>query len=341
VTEVRHFLSLRSVPREAFEELLAVSRKMKERPRSNLLAGKSLGLLFFNRSLRTRATFEIAMFQLGGQSLHLSSSADIWELEPEEGKVMDGPAPEHVKDAALVLSSYLDGIAVRAIPSSGRYERDRADAPLHAFARFSRVPVFNMESFSAHPLQALADVLTLRETFGESLQGLPFSLVWTNHPTPQTPSVALSILSAAARLGMRVRVAHPDGYELEPQDLEEARAEADRNGGEVRVVYDFAQALEGTRVVYARSWGSRELYGQPTVEAARRAKHASWILTRDAMRRTRAAKFMHSMPVRRNVVVTDDVLDGSDSLVYLQAENRLHTLKAVLATYLADGPLTA
>ena len=329
-----HFLRLRDLSDEALENLVDLAIRMKQKPPNRLLAGKSLGLLFFNRSLRTRATFEIAMFQLGGQSIHLSSSADFWELESEEGKVMDGPAPEHVKDAARVLSSYLDALAIRAVPAGPKYEVDRRDAPLHAWARHATVPLINMESFFEHPCQGLADVVTLREAFGASLRGIPFTLAWTNHPSPQTPSVAHSILHAAARLGMEVRVAHPEGSELDAEILDGAREAAKRSGGSVKICYDLPEALAGTRVVYARSWGSIPLHGQPTVEAAKRSRHREWIVNGAAMRRTDKGKFMHSMPVRRNVVVTDDVLDGEDSLVYRQAANRLHSQKAVLATLL-------
>jgi N-acetylornithine carbamoyltransferase len=329
-----HFLRLRDLSDEALENLVDLAIRMKQKPPNRLLAGKSLGLLFFNRSLRTRTTFEVAMFQLGGQSIHLTSSADFWELEAEEGKVMDGPAPEHVKDAARVLSSYLDALAIRAVPAGAKYEVDRRDAPLHAWARHATVPIINMESFFDHPCQGLADVVTLREEFGADLRRIPFALVWTNHPSAQSPSVAHSILLAAARLGMEVRVAHPEGYELDAEVLEEAREAAKRSSGSVRPFYDFHEALAGARVVYARSWGSIPLYGQPTVEAAKRSRHRDWIVNGGAMRRTDRGKFMHSMPVRRNVVVTDDVLDGPDSLVYRQAENRLHSQKAVLATLL-------
>jgi N-acetylornithine carbamoyltransferase len=274
------------------------------------------------------------MFQLGGLCVNLTSSSDLWDLEPEEGKVMDGTAQEHVKDAARVLSSYLDAIAIRTVPFGRNYDVDRRDGVIHAWARQSTVPVLNMESNLHHPCQAMADLMTLRETFGE-LRGLPLTLAWTANPQPQSVGPAHDLLLAGAKFGIDFTIAHPEGYELDPQILTSAREAAEKAGSTITTVHDLTEGCRGARVVYARSWGSLECYGQPSVEAVKRSRHPSWIVDKTRMRATADGKFMHPMPVRRNVNVTDEILDSPSSLVYVQAANRLHVQKAILATLLS------
>lgn len=328
-----HFLSPEPFDREFLDNLIERARRMKHGPDKAILEGRSLGLLFFNRSLRTRASFQVAMFQLGGQCVNLTSSSDFWDLEPEEGKVMDGTAPEHVKDAAKVLSSYLDAIAIRTVPFGRNYEIDRRDAVIHAWARQATVPVLNMESNLHHPCQALADLMTLREAFGE-LKGLKVTVAWTANPQPQSSSVVNSLLVAGAKFGVQFTVAHPEGYDLDPRVLETAKAEAERAGSSLRVVNDLTEGCKGARAVYARSWPSLQAYGQPAVEAVKRSRATQWIVDAARMRATEDGKFLHAMPVRRNVNVTDEVMDSDRSLVYQQAANRLHSQKAILATFL-------
>jgi N-acetylornithine carbamoyltransferase len=330
MTAPSHLITLRDLPLEEIDQLLIRARDLKRGVTEPTLRGKSLGLIFFNPSLRTRTSFQVAMFELGGQTVLLSSTADFWELETQEGAMMDGEKPEHVTDAARVLARYVDGLAIRTVREPGpRYREDRRDEAIHLWARHSTVPVFNLESMLWHPLQALADLLTMREALG-SLRGKRLALTWTANPEPQQASVANSLLLAAARFGMEISVAHPAGYELDEEIVAEAR-----RYGPVRECFAMGEGVEGADVVYARSWGSLKHYGQPTVEAAQRGKLRDWIVNRDLMARTREARFMNAMPVRRNVVVTDDVIDGAHSLVYDQAENRLHTQKAVLERFLA------
>jgi N-acetylornithine carbamoyltransferase len=329
MTAPRHLISLNDLPQSEIESLLVRARELKRGDTQPTLQGKSLGLIFFNPSLRTRTSCQVAMFQLGGQTVLLSSTADFWDLETQEGAMMDGEKPEHVKDAARVLARYVDGLAIRTVREPGpRYREDRRDEAIHLWARHSTVPVFNLESMLWHPLQALADLLAMRESLG-SLQGKKLALTWTANPQPQQASVANSLLLAAARFGMEISITHPAGYELDEQLVAEAKSAT-----KVRECFSMAEGVEGADVVYARSWGSLKHYGQPTVEAAQRGKLRDWIVNRDVMARTRDGRFMNAMPVRRNVVVTDDVIDGQLSLVYEQAENRLHTQKAVLERFL-------
>lgn len=331
VSQPLHFLSPEPFDREFLDNLMDRARRMKHGPSKKLLEGRSLGLLFFNKSLRTRTAFQVAMFQLGGQCVNLTSQSDFWDLEPEEGKVMDGSAQEHVKDAARVLSSYLDAIAIRTVPFGRNYEVDRRDAVIAAWARQATVPVVNMESNLHHPCQALADLMTMKEKFTD-LQGLPVTIAWTANPQPQSVGSVNDLLLAGTKFGMHFTIAHPPGYDLDAAVLATARSQGETSGGRVNVVNDLGEGCKGARVIYARSWASIETYGQPAVEAVRRSRHSHWMIDGARMRQTDRGAFMHAMPVRRNVNVSDDVIDGPDSLVYQQAENRLHSQKAILAT---------
>ncbi|MBI5363452.1 MAG: N-acetylornithine carbamoyltransferase [Planctomycetes bacterium] len=330
---IQHLVSLQDLNDRELEDLLDLSLRIKKRAGAFRLEGKSVGLLFFRGSLRTRTSFEAAMHQLGGQVSHLTAQSDFWELESQEGARMDGKAPEHVKDAALVLSRYVNALAIRPALVGQSWANDRRDTVIKSWAAHARVPVINMESDLWHPLQALADLMTMRERLGD-LAGKELAITWTNSPTAATPAVTNSLLLAALRVGMKVRVAHPSGYDLDDQVLGEAGRIAEAKQTTLDVGMTAAEAVNGAHVVYARSWQSLEDYGNATLAASRRARATGWTLDEAMMKRGKNAVLMHAMPVRRNVEVTDEVLDGPRSLVYDQAENRLHSQKAVLVTLL-------
>jgi N-acetylornithine carbamoyltransferase len=330
---LRHLISLGDLDLSQVDDLLDFSARIKKRPAKSTLAGKTVGLLFFRGSLRTRASFEAAMTQLGGHSINLTAASDFWELESAVGTVMDGRAPEHVKDAAAVMSCYVNALAIRPKPAGASWSVDRRDADIRMWAEHARVPVINMESVLWHPLQALADLMTMRETLGD-LRGKSLSVVWTHSPQPASHSVVHSLLLASLRAGMRVRIAHPSGYELDDQVLAEARAVADKKGGALETGLAAKEAVRGAHVVYARSWSSLEDYGNPTLAASRRARTQGWVVDEKLLELGADARLMHAGPVRRNLEVTDEVLDGRRSLVYEQAENRLHSQKALLARLL-------
>ena len=191
-----------------------------------------------------------------------------------------------------------------------------------------------MESALWHPLQALADLMTLRETLG-SVRGKKLAVVWTHSPTPATPAVVHSLVHAALGQGMHVRVAHPSGYELDGEVLAQAGAIAEESGATLETGLSAQDAVRGTHVVYARSWHSLEDYGNPTLAASRRARTAGWTVDAKLIALGADARLMHAMPVRRNLEVSDEVLDGPRSLVYQQAENRLHSQKALLTMLLS------
>jgi N-acetylornithine carbamoyltransferase len=331
---IAHLISLQDLGEREVEALLDLSLSIKRGSSGAKLTGRSVGLLFFRGSLRTRASFEAAMNQLGGHTINLTASSDFWELEAQEGSLMDGRAPEHVKDAALVLSRYVDALAIRPAIGGQSWASDRRDAGIRAWCEWARVPVINMESAMAHPLQALADLMTLRETLG-SLPGKRLAITWTHSTTPASAAVVHSLLLAALRAGMDVRVAHPGGYELDDQVLSEAMRTAEARGVPFQTGLSARAAVQGAHVVYARSWQSLEDYGNPTLAASHRSRNAGWMVDEALMRFTESGRFMHAMPVRRNLEVTDEVLDGPRSLVYQQAENRLHSQKALLLSLLA------
>lgn len=335
----QHLTSLRDLSIGELHDLFDLSARLRnrgvgggERP----LKGRTVGSLFFRGSLRTRLSMEAAVHALGGQAINMTASSDFWDLEQDEGAVMDGAALEHIKDAAAAISSYVDAIAIRPELDPSDWKQARKDKALSSWTRHAQVPVINMESALWHPLQAMADLLTIRDTFG-TFAGRKLTITWVQSPTPATPAPIHSLVDVGLRLGMHITLAHPSGYELDEKVLSEAQAAGANLGGVLTMADDQDAALAGSEVVYARSWRALETWGNPTLAASRRGRLArdnAWSLNADKLARTNDAYFMHAMPVRRNVEVTDDVLDGSRSLVQAQAANRLHTQKALLSRIL-------
>lgn len=331
----RHVIQLADLEEALLEDVLELSTHLKQRPARATLPGRTVGMLFFRRSLRTRASLEAAAHRLGGHAMNLTGMADLWELESREGTVMDGPAKEHVRDAAAVLSRYADVLAIRPKPTGSSWKIDRRDDAISTWARHATVPVINMESSLWHPLQALADLLTLRETLGNPRRE-PLAIVWTRSPESVSASVVNSLLHASLRSGMEVRLAHPPGYELDPDVLAEAERLAAAGDGSLVVGGDREAAVSGARIVYGRSWKSMESYGTPTLASTRASRLKEWRIDEALMARGDDARFMHAMPIRRNVEATDEVIDGARSLLYEQAANRLFTQMALLANLLRD-----
>jgi N-acetylornithine carbamoyltransferase len=329
----RHLISLSDLDDGVLEEILELSARLKRRAARTELAGKTVGMLFFRGSLRTRASLETAVLQLGGSVVNLTAMSDFWELEEREGSVMDGRAPEHIKDAAAVLSRYVHALAIRPAPSGGSWDVDRRDERIRAWAKHASVPVMNMESALWHPLQALADLLTLKEHLGD-LRSKRLAITWVHSPTPASPSVVHTLLHAALRAGMHVTVAHPSGFELDGGVLSEASELAKRAGGRLESQTSIEAAVRGARVVYARSWQSLESYGNATLAASQRSRHTGWRIDERTLALGEDARLMHAMPVRRNVEATDEVLDGPRSLLYEQAANRLPSQMALLLNLL-------
>ncbi len=331
----RSFLSTGDMSGGEFRQLLDAALAAKqEKAGANLgrpLAGKTVGLIFFNPSLRTRVSMTVAIQQLGGSAIPLEIGAGTWDLEHRDGVVMDGMKVEHVREAVPVLCQYVDALAVRCFPGLKSWEDDLLDPVLAAFAKHATVPVINLESAMYHPCQALADMMTIQETSPGGFRGRKVSLVWANHPKALPLAVPQSFALAAAQCGVDLTIAAPKEYMFGDDTLANWGETALAAGGSLQAVYDRAPAFDGAHVIYAKSWSSPKFYGKPELDLPLRAKYQHWQVVEEEMQRTDDGVFMHCLPVRRNVVVSDGVLDGPHSVVVRQAANRLHAQKALLA----------
>ena len=326
---MRHFYSLNEFSPEQIQDFLNRAAAFKEEPYSSALDRRQIAILFLNQSLRTRCSFEIAIRCLGGDVSTLEQK-NLFALETELGLRMDGDKAEHVKEATGVLSRYFSAIGLRSFARGENRRDDLLDTTFTTFMANAKVPVFNMESALYHPCQALADLLTVRELFSK-VGGQKVTITWANHPKALPMAVANSALLGMTRLGMDVTLAHPEGFELQEGIVNMAQEFADESGGSLRQTNDRMAGAEGAEIVYAKSWGSLLRYEDPKAEEKLRDKHRDWIVDSEMMSQTRRGYFMHCLPVRRNVVVSDDVIDSNRSVVLRQAENRLHVQKAVLS----------
>lgn len=330
---IRHFLSTQDWSRTDLDDLLAQAAQFKHGKVGTQLAGKSIALLFFNPSMRTRTSFELGAFQLGGHAIVLQPGKDAWPIEFETGVVMDGEAEEHVAEVARVLSRYVDLIGVRAFPRFQDWAVDREDRVIHAFARHASVPVINMETIT-HPMQELAHILALQQYFGSTdLRGRKYVLTWTYHPRPLNTAVANSALQIATRYGMDVTLLCPsEEYLLDRRYMDIAARNVADNGGSLRISHDPQQAYRGAHVVYAKSWGALPYFGRWDAEKPLRDAHRHFIVDEAKMALTDHGVFSHCLPLRRNVKASDAVMDAPSCIAIEEAENRLHVQKAVMAT---------
>jgi N-acetylornithine carbamoyltransferase len=326
---MRHFLSTLEWTRAELDLLLEEARRLKKAPIGTSLRGKAVALVFMNPSLRTRSSFEIGVWQLGGHAVVLEPGKGAWPIEFAPGAVMDGEPEEHVAEVARVLSRYCDLIAVRAFPKFQSWQEDRKDLTIESFARHATVPVVNMETIT-HPCQELALMLTLRERFGTT-DGRKFVLTWTYHPKPLNTAVANSALVIAAKFGFDVTLLCPTGeYVLDERYMGAAKEFAAANGRAIKVTHDIDEAYAGAEVVYAKSWGALPYYGRWAEERPIRDAYRHFIVDGAKMKKTKDAVFSHCLPLRRNVKATDEVVDSKTSLVIEEAENRLHVQKALM-----------
>lgn len=335
---LRHFLSTQDWSWEDLSSLIDHASELKAHPLQPLLSGKSVALVFFNPSLRTRASFDIGANQLGGHAVILEPGAGSWEMAFGDGEVMDGNAEEHAKEAARVLSRYCDIIAVRAFPKFKDWTVDRKDLVLSAFAQHATVPVINMETIT-HPCQELAHLMALREHFGTSdLRGKKYVLTWTYHPKPLNTAVANSAVQIATRAGMDVTMLCPDDrYLLDERYMDFARVNSTVSGGSFGVTHDIEVAYSGADIVYAKSWGAIPYFGNWEAEKPIRDGYKHFIVDEEKMALTKNAAFSHCLPARRNIKATDAVMDSPNSLIIEEAENRLHVQKALMAAVLTPA----
>lgn len=316
--------------------MLDDARAFRESPLSNDLAGKTIALLFFNNSLRTRTSFEVGAFHMGGHAVVLSPTGGMWPLEFEKGAVMLDDAEEHAKEAATVLSRYCDIIGIRAFPKFVDWEEDRKDSILNAFAEYSDVPIVNMETIT-HPCQEMAMTMALEDHLGE-LDGKKFVLTWTYHPRPLNTAVANSALMIASKFGMDVTLLCPtDEYVLDQRYMDIATSDTTANGRSLTVTHDIEEAYTGADFVYAKSWGAIPYFGRWEEEKPIRDRYKHFIVDEKKMELTDGGLVSHCLPMRRNVKMTDAVFDSPNCIAYDEAENRLHVQKAIMKRLLKDS----
>jgi N-acetylornithine carbamoyltransferase len=326
---MNNFLDLADLQREQVVELLELAERLAQKPEPHALAGKILGLLFFNPSLRTLASMQAAMARLGGNSFVISAGQGTWQLETRRGAVMNGAPAEHVREGVPVLAHYCDALGIRAFAGGVDLDADLNETSFKEMVGLVSKPVINMESAANHPCQALADWKTLDDLTVP--RRAKFVLSWVNHPRALPLAVPAATVHMAAMRGMEVVVLRPEGFALPPAIMQKAAAAAAAAGGSVRETHDRDDALTGAHVVYAKEWGSTSHYGNAEIDARQRTSLADWCV-RDTWF-SRAAvdcKLMHCLPVRRNVAVADEVLDGRRSVVQREAYNRMVVQTAVL-----------
>lgn len=314
---MRHYLSVNDI--DSLKDWVKEALEIKAAPLEfqELGKNKTIGLLFFNNSLRTRLSTQKAAANLGMQSMVMNFNNEGWLLEFEDGVVMDQGKSEHVKEAAQVISQYCDIIAIRAFPTLTDKERDRSEEVLEGFKKYATVPVVNMEGSTGHPLQALADAITIEEF--KTRERPKVVLSWAPHPRALPHAVANSFVQMMQLQNADFVITHPKGYELDPEITKDSKIE-----------YDQEKAFENADFVYVKNWSSFKEYGKVV------NKDPAWMVTNRQMDLTNKAKLMHCLPVRRNVVVADEVLDGKNSIVIAQANNRTYAAQLVLKKILED-----
>lgn len=315
---MKQFLTLNDLPN--FEQTVSEAIKLKKDPYAFETVGyqKTLGMLFFNPSLRTRLSTQKAAHNLGMKTMIMNFANESWALEFEDGTKMSGLRSEHIKEAAAVVSQYCDILAIRAFASLTNKEKDEQEIVLKSFIKYASIPVINMESAIAHPLQVLADAMTIKEH--NKVKRPKIVLTWAPHPKALPHAVGNSFTRMVKKLDADLVIAQPQGYELNSKIT-----------GDVLVEYNQELALKDADFVYAKNWCSYSEYGKIL------KTDEEWMLTEPKMKLTNNAKFMHCLPIRRNIVASDNVLNSKNSLVIEQANNRTYAAQIVLKKILEDG----
>lgn len=329
---MKHFLNTQDWSRSELDALLTQAALFKRNKLGSELKGKSIALVFFNPSMRTRTSFELGAFQLGGHAVVLQPGKDAWPIEFDVGTVMDGDTEEHIAEVAKVLGRYADLIGVRAFPKFVDWSRDREDIVLKGFAKYSPVPVINMETIT-HPCQELAHIQALQEYFGtHDLRGKKYVLTWTYHPKALNTAVANSALTIATRMGMDVTLLCPTpDYVLDQRYMDWAAQNVAENGSTLTVSHDIESAYAGADVVYAKSWGALPFFGNWEAEKPVRDQYKHFMVDEAKMALTNNGVFSHCLPLRRNIKATDAVMDSPHCIAIDEAENRLHVQKAIMS----------
>ena len=314
---MRHFTSIKQ-----FDDLKAALEAAKY-VKANPFADQALGrnktalLVFFNNSLRTRLSTQKAALNLGMNVMVLDVNQGAWKLETERGVVMDGDKSEHLLEAIPVMGCYADVIGVRSFARFESREDDYTEKILNQFIQYSGKPVFSMEAATRHPLQTFADILTIEEHRQKARPKVV--MTWAPHPKALPQAVPNSFAEGLSMTGFDFVIANPEGYDLAPEFTKG-----------IRVTHNQDEALEGADFVYAKNWASYEHYGQVL------SKDMSWTVTKEKMALTNNAYFLHCLPVRRNMIVSDDVIESPQSLVIPEAANRVVAAQTVLKMILQD-----
>ncbi|MFC4095183.1 Rossmann-fold NAD(P)-binding domain-containing protein [Euzebyella saccharophila] len=312
---MKHYLSVNDI--DSLNDWVNEARELKKEPKKlkTLGEGKTIGLLFFNNSLRTRLSTQKAAINLGLDVIVMNFGSEGWALEYVDGTVMDQGTSEHIKEAAQVISQYCDIVAIRAFAGLTNKEEDEAEIVLNGFKKYASVPVVNMESSVGHPLQALADAITLAEQNTKKRPKVVLS--WAPHPKALPHAVANSFVQMMQLQEADFVITHPEGYELNPEISKDAIIE-----------HDQKKACEDADFIYVKNWSSYNTYGQVLNQ------DKNWTMTKEKLGK---AKFMHCLPVRRNMIVADEVLDSDQSLVIEQANNRTYSAQIVLKKILENN----
>ena len=314
-----NFTSVQNI--DSLEKWVRQALKIKKNPLKNKKLGKNktLGMLFFNPSLRTRLSTQKAALNLGMNVMVMNFTNEGWTLEFEDGAIMNSGASEHIKEAAAVVSQYCDIIAIRAFAGLVDKEKDNAETVLAGFLKYATVPIVNMEGCTGHPLQSLADAITMEEH--KTAHRPKVVLTWAPHPRALPQAVPNSFVEMMQKQeNMDFVITHPEGYELNPEITKDSKIEYDQN-----------KAFENADFIYAKNWSSYSDYGKII------NSDPNWTVSADKMKLTNNAKFMHCLPVRRNVIVTDEVIDSENSIVIEQANNRTYSAQLVLQKILENG----
>ena len=312
---MENFFSVNDV--QDVQELLKKAMEVKKNPLANTTLGKhkTLGLIFYNSSLRTRISSQKAAFNLGMDVITLNIGSDGWQLESKDGAIMDQGTAEHIKEAAAVISTYVDVLGIRCFAGLEDRVADYNEEVLQNFIKHATVPIVNLESSTLHPLQSLADLVTI-ETHKTKARP-KVVLTWAPHPRALPQAVSNSFTEWMKKADVELVITNPEGYDLAPKFTEG-----------VTVEHDQKKAFEGADFVYAKNWSSYEQYGQIL------STDLAWTINAEKMAVTNNAKFMHCLPVRRNVVVADEVIDSDNSVVMEQAGNRVVSIQTVLQEFL-------
>ena len=309
-----NYLSIKDI--DSLKDWVSEAKKLKENPReyASLGQGKTICLLFFNNSLRTRLSTQKAAMNLGMEVMVMNFGSEGWQLELGDGVIMNQGKSEHIKEAAKVVSQFCDIVAIRAFAGLRDKEADEAEVVLNGFVEYASIPIVNMESSVGHPLQALADAITLDEQHTKERPKVVLS--WAPHPRALPHAVANSFVEMMHLQDADVVITHPEGYELDAAITKD-----------IHIEYDQIKACENADFVYVKNWSSYKEYGKIL------SQDTNWMMTQEKLGN---AKFMHCLPVRRNVVVEDAVLDGNQSLVIEQANNRTYAAQVVLKKILNE-----